>query len=89
MSPNDDAPAIQPPSAEVRDALREWRRAALAVSTTPEDHEHFGVLIATRDEAHARYVEVLNASLRERLARDEESVPTRMSDDVLIGNPEG
>jgi hypothetical protein len=88
MSQNDDVPGIARPSPEVRDALREWRRAALAVATTAEDHEHFDVVLAARDEAHARYVEVLNKSLRERLARDEES-PRRVSDDMLIGDPEG
>jgi hypothetical protein len=88
MSPNDDATEIEQPNAEVRDALREWRRAALAVATTPEDHEHVDLLMAARDEAHARYVERLNASLRERLAREEET-PRHLTGDVLIGNPEG
>jgi hypothetical protein len=69
----------------VREALRESRRAALAVATTARDDPRFDLLLATRDEAHARYVEVLNASLLERLTRD----GGRMTDRLLIGDPEG
>lgn len=86
MSANDGA-RRDAANSEVREALREWRRAALAVATTAQDDRRFDLLLATRDEAHARCVEVLNASLRERLTRD--VGPRRMTDRLLICDPEG